>query len=91
MEAGKSWNFQHLAQCLNYVLLYTAVLLGLMTMAFVYLNEFISIFCFFRIAVIWISSPELSSLPELCHAYMCSYVGRKFIIKILVSSVTSEL
>ena len=91
MEAGQSWNFQHLVQHLNYVLLHTAVLLGLMTMVFVYPNEFISIFFFFRIAVIWISSPELSCLQQLCHAYMCSYVGRKFIIKILVSSVTSEL
>ena len=26
-------------------------------------------------------------LSHLCHAYMCSYVGRKFVIKILVSCI----
>ena len=44
-----------------------------------------------RIAVIWISSPEL---PYVCHTYampMCSYVGRKFVIKILVSCITIQL
>ena len=74
-------------------------------MAFVELDECISIFSliffsflfFFmsfldfmsRIAVIWISSPELS---YVCHTYampiiMCSYVCRKFIIKIIVSCI----
>ena len=72
-------------------------------MAFVELEECISIFSLYifffffliisfsdfmsRIAVIWISSPELS---YVCHTYampMCSYVGRKFVIKILVSCI----
>ena len=68
-------------------------------MAFVEWDECISIFSLYisffisfldfmsRIAVIWISSPELSCLSHLCHAYMCSYVGRKFVIKILVSCI----
>ena len=70
-------------------------------MAFVEPDECISIFSLFisffffffliisfldfmsRIAVIWI----ILCLSHLCHAYMCSYVGRKFVIKILVSCI----
>ena len=76
-----SWRFQHLAQgssCL--LLLNTAVPTELMTMAFVERDEWISIFSLYisfffiisfldfmsRIAVIWISSPELS---YVCHTY----------------------
>ena len=69
-------------------------------MAFVERDECISIFSLYisvflisfldsmsRIAVIWISSPELSYVYHTCHAYMCSYVGRKFVIKIFVSCI----
>ena len=66
-------------------------------MAFVELDECISIFSLsffisfwdfmFRKAVIWISSPAFFlCLSHLCHAYMCSYVGRTFVVKILVST-----
>ena len=45
-----------------------------------------------RIAVIWISSPELS---YVCHTYampiMCSYVGRKFVINILISCIVETV
>ena len=74
-----SWHFQHLAQGLNCLrLLNTAVPTESMTMAFMERDECISIFSLSisfiisfldfmsRIAVIWISSPELS---YACHTY----------------------
>ena len=90
-----SWHFQHLAQGSNCLLLLnTAVPTESMTMAFVEQDECISIISLY-ISVflisfldymfrIWISSPELSYVYHTCHAYMCSYVGQKFVIKILV-------
>ena len=75
-----------------------------MTMAFVELEECISIFSlyisfffFFFFNYFFLGFHVQNSchldffswiilcLSHLCHAYMCSYVGRKFVIKILVS------
>ena len=80
MGTEQSWHFQHLAQGSNcLLLLYTAVPIETMTMDFVELDECVCVYSFFllefisRIAVIWISSPQLSYVCHTLHfAYMCS-------------------
>ena len=76
-----------------------------MTMAFVELEECISIFAlyisffffffnYFFLGIHVQNSCHLDffswiilCLSHLCHAYMCSYVGRKLVIKVLVSCI----
>ena len=79
MDAEMSWHFQYHAQGSNCLLLYTAVPMGSMTMAFVELNECTCnrIDFMARIAVIWNSSIEL--------VLLCGALGQIFLIKILVS------
>ena len=69
----QSWHFQHLAQGSNWMLLYTAVPMGLMTMALVEMDDSMNIYTFFfffsdfmsKIVVIWISS----DLSYVFHTY----------------------
>ena len=90
----------YFAQDNSGIVLNTALPTESMTMAFVERDECISIFSL-SISFLFlfcISCPEKLSfgflllnylmLSHLCYAYMCSYMGRKFVIKILVSCIS---